>query len=161
MVIKLNIKNNFINYMLSKRIMFKFENLNLYPYDYRGPNRLLGTSCEYVFYVAEDCGKEFVGRITIRMGESRVLYYLGHIGYTISNKYRGNNYAYKACKGLVPFMKDIGFEELVITNDIDNIPSRKTCIKLNSKLESIVTVPKCYQKKFDMKDKKCRYVLYI
>lgn len=55
--------------------------------------------------------------------------WLGDIGYTISRKYRGNNYAYKALKLITPLIASKGINKVTITADENNIASIKTIEK--------------------------------
>jgi len=93
--------------------------------------------------------KTVVGQCSLRVGMNEELYYLGNIGYTVFEDYRGHNYAYKACQLLFQEAKQkYKMEELIITCNPDNIPSRKTLEKLNGELIEIVPIPKdhcCYR----------------
>ncbi len=84
-----------------------------------------------------------VGECDIRMGMSEELYYAGHIGYRIYEAYRGNHYAYHACKVLLYIAKhELNFTSLFITCSPENIASYKTIQALQGQLVGIVNVPK-------------------
>lgn len=85
-----------------------------------------------------------VGKISIRIGSNYHSYYNGHIGYEIDKEYRGNNYAYKACKLVLQVAKAHGMNELILTCDESNIASYKTIEKLGADLIEIVKPPKDY-----------------
>jgi predicted acetyltransferase len=102
-----------------------------------------------------------VGYVTIRIGESPQLFYLGHIGYRINEPFRGNGYAAKAVELLIPIIRRLGYKSMVITTDEDNIPSRKTCEKLGCVLEQIVKVPNMFLDLCMGSKTKCRYILII
>jgi predicted acetyltransferase len=104
---------------------------------------------------------EYVGYISLRLGESPEIYYLGHIGYRVEEPWRGRGYAAKAVQALLPLIKDTGMLSFSITTDPDNIPSRKTCEKLGCMLESIVPVPPRYRALCMNSPAKCRYILLV
>lgn len=82
-----------------------------------------------------------VGKISLRVGYNESLYYSGQIGYAVDEPYRGHNYAEKACRLLVPVIRAHGMEKILITNNHDNIASRRTCEKLGAKYIRKVTLP--------------------
>ncbi|MBR3810044.1 MAG: GNAT family N-acetyltransferase [Clostridia bacterium] len=106
---------------------------------YKGDNELL-PFYYYDIYVDETV----VGKISIRIGNNYHSYYNGHIGYEIDKEYRGNNYAYKACKLVLQVAKAHGMGELILTCDESNIASYKTIEKLGAQLIEIVKPPKDY-----------------
>ena len=86
---------------------------------------------------------EKVGTIDLRMKIDGDMYYYGHVGYNVLRPFRGNGYAYEACKVLFRIAKDeFGMEELIITCSPDNIASYKTLKKLDGELLELVKVPK-------------------
>ena len=99
--------------------------------------------------------------MSIRLGESPALYYLGHIGYRVEAGYRGNGYAARACALMVPFIQRLGIRSLVITTNVENIASRKTCEHLSCTLERIAPVPAKYQPVCMGAKWKCRYIWRI
>ena len=106
---------------------------------YQGDNELLP------FYYYDICVNSIVvGKISIRIGKNYHSYYNGHIGYEIDKEYRGNNYAYKACKLVLQVAKAHGMGELVLTCDESNIASYKTIEKLGAELIEIIKPPKDY-----------------
>lgn len=87
--------------------------------------------------------KEQVGTIDLRLTVEGDMYYYGNIGYKIDKEYRGNNYAYYACKVLFKVAKEeFNMSELIITCSPENIASYKTLKKLNGELLELVDVPK-------------------
>lgn len=101
------------------------------------------------------------GYVSLRLGESAGLYYLGHIGYRVEPAFRGRGYAAQAVRLLIPLMKECGLQSAVITANEDNVPSRKTCEKLGCVLESVVPVPERYRKLCMGARTKCRYILDV
>ena len=90
-----------------------------------------------------------VGRCDLRVGMNEELYYLGNIGYHVHEAWRGNYYAYEACLLLFDLAWQVyQMEEIIITCNQDNIPSRKTLEKLKGVLLKIADVPQdhyCYK----------------
>lgn len=82
-----------------------------------------------------------IGNIDIRIGYNENLYYGGHIGYSIKEPYRGNNYAAKACNIIKSVGIAHGMDKIIITCNPNNIPSRKTCEKAGLQLKEIVDLP--------------------
>jgi len=99
----------------------------------------------YVFDICK--GDEKIGDIDLRIGysgagpDSSSLYYGGHIGYSITEEHRGNEYAVRACRLLLPVAKAHGMSKLIITNDITNAPSKRVCEKLGARFVRTVRLP--------------------
>lgn len=86
--------------------------------------------------------KRKIGRIELRLTVDGDNYYYGNVGYNILRNYRGNGYAYEACKILFDIARDeFKLEELIITCSPENIASYKTLTKLNGELIDLVKVP--------------------
>ncbi len=83
----------------------------------------------------------FIGRISMRIGSNFHSYYNGNIGYEIEENFRGNNFAYKACKLVLPIAKAHGMNEIILTCDEDNIASYKTIEKSGGELIEITKPP--------------------
>lgn len=81
------------------------------------------------------------GRLSLRVGETPDLYYSGHIGYAVQEDFRGNGYAYRACRLVIPLAKQHRMPLLRITCRPDNIPSRRTIERLGATLREIAIVP--------------------
>lgn len=114
----------------------------------------------FTFYIYPRGTRDYAGYVSLRLGESPELYYLGHIGYRVEEQYRGNGYAARACELLKPLMKRLNFESVCITANPENTASRKTCEKIGCILESTVKVPSRYVYICSGAEKKCRYILY-
>lgn len=121
----------------------------------------LGITDGYTFLIYERKPRRKVGYVSLRVGESPQLYYLGHIGYRVDEAYRGHGYAAKACEMLYPLYRRLGIRSLVITCNPENTPSRKTCEKLGCVLESTVDVPPEYRFICAGARQKCRYILRV
>lgn len=94
----------------------------------------------YHFLICDKQGNN-MGNCDLRIGYNKGIYYGGHIGYAIDEKYRGCHYAAKACKLLFELAKKHEMDYLYITCNPDNWPSRKTCEYLKGELLEIVELP--------------------
>ncbi len=82
-----------------------------------------------------------IGTIDLRIGNNTRLYYGGHIGYGIDQKYRGNHYAAKACELLKEVALAHDLTELFITCNPENVASNKTCLYLGAELIETADLP--------------------
>lgn len=121
----------------------------------------LGIDDGYTFYIQERRSRRRAGYISLRLGESPQLYYLGHIGYRIEAEHRGHGYAARACRLMLPLLQRLRLESVVITTNVENIPSRKTCLRLGCVLERIAPVPPEYRALCAGAAQKCRYIWRI
>lgn len=142
--------------LFTRKPMFADDTIELIPQDFRRNYPELGTVM--TFDVIDLASGRISGEISLRMGESRALFYLGHIGYHIDPPYRGHHEALKACRLCLPLMRQYGKESFVITTDVDNKPSIRTCEELGCKLESVVRVPPEYRRRYGMGSLKKRFV---
>ena len=115
----------------------------------------------YTFDICLPGHKKPVGYISLRLGESPALYYLGHIGYRVHQDFRGHSYAAKALKLLIPLMRKEKLLHPVITTNPNNLASRRICEKLGCLLERIAPVPFEHREVCSGAEYKCRYILCI
>lgn len=104
-----------------------------------------------------------VGQIDLRLTMNENMFYYGHVGYHIQERYRGNHYALKACKLLFIIAKETFLmDELILTCNPDNYASRKTIIKAGAKYEGIVKVPFDHELNYrDGETQKCIYRIIL
>ena len=135
--------------MFFKKKIQKTDDVVIVKERFRYKTREYGETVEnIVFDIISIEHNHKAGYCDLRLGMNPDLEILGQVGYHIEERYRGHHYAYRACVLLFQIAKELGMEELLITCNPDNIPSRKTLEALNGKLEKIVDVPKdniCYQ----------------
>ena len=148
-----------LNFLSSLRPLYRDSEicLVLSHEDVRDP--ALGIDDGYTFDIFQNKPRRRIGYVSLRLGESPALYYLGHIGYRIDAPYRGHGYAARACEMLIPFMRERQLKSVCITANPDNTPSRKTCERIGCVLESIVAVPPAYRAVCSGAEYKCRYIL--
>lgn len=120
-----------------------------------------GIGKTYTYDICQGSSQRIMGYISLRLGESPELYYLGHIGYRVDEPFRGHSYARKAVAALIPRMRQMGLHHVVITTDTDNTPSRITCERLGCILERIAPVPRQYRPVCMYSPAKCRYILMV
>lgn len=94
----------------------------------------------YHFLICDRQGT-VMGHCALRIGYNDSLYYVGHIGYSIYEEYRGNHYAAKACKLLFLLAKKHGMSYLYITCNPDNLPSRRICEYLRGEFLGVADLP--------------------
>lgn len=87
-----------------------------------------------------------VGEIDLRLKMNEKMYFYGHVGYNIIEKYRGHNYSYHACRILFTIAKNkYHLNELILTCNPDNVASYKTLLKLNGELVEVAQVPRDHE----------------
>ena len=90
---------------------------------------------EYRFAMLNVTSRAVMGSIDLRVGLTAKLRLLGgHIGYDVEEPYRGQHYAARSCRLLLPFARELGINPVVITCDPANIASVKTVESLGAKL---------------------------
>jgi predicted acetyltransferase len=112
---------------------------------------------EHYQIIEQKSGQE-AGTIRLRLSNrDDILLYAGHIGYGVHEAYRGQHYAAYACLALKSIALAHGFNELWITCDPDNWPSRRTCEWIGAELVEIVAIPEHIDMYQDGERQKCRY----
>jgi tagatose 1,6-diphosphate aldolase len=82
------------------------------------------------------------GGIGLRIGASPdIELYTGNIGYHVYPPFRGRHYAERACRLVLPLARAHGMQQLWITCNPDNTPSRRTCQRLGAELVETVPIP--------------------
>lgn len=83
-----------------------------------------------------------LGKLRFRLGDAtRALRYLGHLGYEVFPEHRGNRYAARSVKLIVPLAARHGIEKLWINCDSRNAASRRTCELAGAVFCDTVAVP--------------------
>lgn len=93
----------------------------------------------YIFEIRKS--GERVGGLSLRMGYTDGLYYGGQIGYAVDEQYRGRGYAGTACRLAAEVARAHGMTKLLITNDVNNVASRRVCEKLGTRLVRVACLP--------------------
>ena len=90
-----------------------------------------------------------VGNVNLRIGYFGDLEFKGQIGYDVDVAHRGKGYAARGVKLLAPVAKFHKMEKLLITCNVDNLPSARVCEKLGLTLLRTTDVPEwhdCYKR---------------
>lgn len=95
----------------------------------------------YQYHIERVADGRIAGNIELRLGYVRGTYYGGNIGYTVQEAFRGNGYAAKAVKLLLPLAKRQGMPYLIISCGVDNEASRKTIERAGGQLVELTQVP--------------------
>lgn len=111
----------------------------------------------YWFAINLTGSNQTIGTIDLRVGNTALTYYGGHIGYAIDKNFRGNRYALKACELIKGVALAHGMDELIITCNPDNIASNKTCTRLGAEFTEIVDIPDGTPMYLEGERQKCIY----
>ena len=144
--------------LFSRRAMFSDDQIELVLSNQDVADEACGIDDGYLFSIYRAKTRDYVGYVCLRLGESPALYYLGHIGYRIEEKHRGHGWAGRACRLMRPLIERLGMESVVITTNVENIASRKTCERLGCILERIADVPPEQRTICAGALQKCRYI---
>ena len=103
---------------------------------------------------------EEIGNIELRVGNTdSIVLYGGHIAYGVEPAYRGQHYAARACRLLLPLARSHGLTTIWITCNPDNFASRRTCELAGATLVEIVDLPEDNDMYQRGERQKCRYRL--
>ena len=95
----------------------------------------------YKFNIIDKDAKTVFGEISLRLGFSESLYYSGHVGYFVDERYRNAGVATAACEIILNLARAHGFKKILITSDHANKASRRVCEKIGAKLIRIAELP--------------------
>ena len=113
----------------------------------------------YHFAITRSKDLAEVGRIALRIGNTEsIRLYAGHIGYSIHEVYRGHRYSGKAALLLRALALRHNLDQLWITTNPDNWPSRKICEWIGATYVETVDVPPDHEIHKMGELPKCRYL---
>ena len=144
--------------LFSRKPMFSDNEIELVLSNQDVADAECGIEDGFLFSIYRAGTRDYAGYVSLRLGESPGLYYLGHIGYRIEEKYRGHGYAARACRLMLPLLRRLHLGSVVITANVENTPSRKTAENLGCVLERIAPVPPAYRALCAGAAYKCRYI---
>ena len=147
--------------LFSKKPMFSDGEIDLVLSNEEVADAACGIRDGYQFAIYKAHTRHYAGYVCLRLGESPGLYYLGHIGYRIEEEYRGHGYEARACRLMLPLLQRLNLGSVVITTNVDNFASRRTCENLGCALERIAPVPAAYRALCAGAAQKCRYIWCI
>ena len=149
--------------MIFRRFKAEYSDgvIDLIPIQIDPPDPELCFGHEQIWRITKHNSRAEIGQISYRDGESRCIYYYGHIGYHIDAPYRGRHFAQRACELIIDEIRMSGKGSAVITCDPDNSASRKTCVNLGCMLEGEISVPEDLRGKYALNSRKCRYIWHV
>jgi predicted acetyltransferase len=101
-----------------------------------------------------------IGHINLRVADHALItQYVGHIGYGIDEAFRGNHFAERACRIIIPLAWLHCIDPIWITCGPDNPASRRTLERLGAQFVEIVNVPDNYPMPEGTLRQKCRFRL--
>jgi len=122
----------------------------------------MGLVPSYHFWMKSSANPQLpiTGGVGLRISNTYdVVMYYGHFGYHVYPPSRGNHYAERACRLLLPLAARHGIHPAWITCNPDNYPSRRTCQRLGAVLVETVPVPRNNLLYLRGETEKCRYRL--
>lgn len=125
-VLQLQLKNDFVY----------LENQRIFDEVYNGEHIR-----NYVYGIKRTEDQRLIGFCDLRVGDPKALLYLGNIGYSIFENYRGHHYAYYGTLLLKELALTLDIDMLSITVNPDNWPSIKTIDKLGATFIKRIPVP--------------------
>jgi tagatose 1,6-diphosphate aldolase len=136
------------------------EELKLKLIEKYSGGQTLKFSPAYKFAMTLNGTRKEIGQIQLRVGNSEhIVMYAGHIGYRVYPRFRGNRYAARSTKLLLPLARKHDLNPLWITTNPDNWASRRTCEIIGAEMVEIVDVPKDLEMYKQGDRHKCRYRL--
>jgi tagatose 1,6-diphosphate aldolase len=122
------------------------------------PDHRRGYAPVYSFNMLRAGSRGIIGSIDLRIGITEDLVkYSGHFGYRVTVDYRGNRYAARSLKLLLPLARSHNLNPVWVTCDPDNPASRRTCEIAGGKLIDTVDLPKNNNLYKRGERQKCRY----
>ncbi|XGC79369.1 GNAT family N-acetyltransferase [Bdellovibrio bacteriovorus] len=83
---------------------------------------------------------EIIGRVSVRHRlNDHLLKRGGHIGYAVAPRFRKNRYAGEMVKQVIPYLRRLSLQKILITCSDSNIPSCKIIEKIGGVLENKIT----------------------
>lgn len=115
----------------------------------------------YIFHIRLCATGQIIGRVSLRIATEEELKYSGHIGYQIDPDHRGNHYAERASRLVLPIARRHGLNEVWITCNPDNPASQRTIERLGATYIETVDVPEDYPMSPGSIRQKRRYCLKL
>ena len=114
------------------------------------------------FRMVHSQSREELGTINLRVSSNpHIELYAGHVGYSVKPDHRGNRYASRAVRLLIPIARQEGLNPLWITCDPDNTASRRSCELAGAEFVEIVDLPETSVYYSRGIRQKCRYRLPV
>lgn len=89
-----------------------------------------------------DIAGRAIGEVRLRLGDSDDLKrYFGQIGYEVYPAFRGHGHVTAACRLALSVMRELGYDEVWITCNPENLASRRVCEKIGGAYIDTVDIP--------------------
>ena len=121
----------------------------------------VGIEKTYCFNIFLNESKRIIGYVDLRVGENEFLYYLGHIGYRINERYRGHHYATKATLLALNKAREENMKRVIITCNPDNIASYKSIVATGATLLEVTEVPQWHELYKRKEKEKCIFEIKL
>ncbi|HLR00048.1 MAG TPA: GNAT family N-acetyltransferase [Sphingobacterium sp.] len=129
-------ENGFINNLFSSSFSLFQEKLRENYNLAKGINLKPNYVPQTIYWLFVDGKPVGYGKLRHYLNES-LLQHGGHIGYVISPNHRGNGYAKKLLEKLLKKANEIGINQVLLTTDDNNIPSRRSIEDNNGMLDKV------------------------
>lgn len=120
-------------------------------------NKQKGLLPAYHFNMINHETKELMGHIRLRIGQESDVMYFGNIGYDVEEKYRGNKYAARSLKLILPFAFKLGLDNVWISCNPDNIASKRSCEIAGGRMTGLFDIPIDHEMYTEGDRQKCWY----
>lgn len=122
------------------------------------PESSMGLVPAYRFDMTRTDDGTTMGSIDLRLGDSDFLIlYAGQIGYGVDPEYRGQRYAARSVRLLLPLARVHGISPVWITCNPDNWASRRSCELAGGAFVEVVDLPRDTEMYRRGERQKCRY----
>jgi len=112
----------------------------------------------YIFDMRRLGTRRRIGRIDLRVGNTEIIVkYGGHIGYRVDEQNRGQRFAARSIRLLLPLAEKHRLSPLWITCNPDNVASRRTCEIAGGIFVDVVDLPENSNLYKAGDRQKCRY----
>lgn len=117
----------------------------------------------YSFKMCVGAGEEKVGGLRFRLALAPGLEDRGHIGFNVDPAFRGQHFAERACRLILPLARQHGLNEITITCNPTNEGSKRTIERLGAKFDGIIDFsPESKMRDYlDGDTQRCRYRLRL
>ena len=95
----------------------------------------------YRFHICRTGTNTTVGYISLRVGDSEITRYSGHVGYEVYPDYRGRDHSRQATLVIAAFAREHGMSRLTLTVNPGNTPSRRIVESLGARFEGLLHIP--------------------
>ena len=115
-----------------------------------------------VFHIMNADSGDRAGEIHLRIGNTEHMrLYRGHVAYGIRPEFRGNHFAGRALRLLIPLARRHGLSELWITCNPENFHLAGTCEVAGAEPIKIIDLPPYVDMYQEGERQKCRYRLHL